>query len=46
MTLALLIIAHYSDKKTAGGIGRIRPTREILEDIEIGGELHGREIEK
>lgn len=25
---------------------RIRPTREIIEDIEIGGELHGREIEK
>jgi len=25
---------------------RIRPTREILEDIEIGGEIYGRQVEK
>ena len=38
--------SYLFDKTVPEKRFRIRPTREILEDIEIGGEIYGRQVEK
>lgn len=38
--------SYLFDKTLPGKRFRIRPTQEILEDIEIGGDLYGREVDK